>query len=380
MSGASSLLGRPPWSNLGCHIHCLAHRLQLTLVATSEEAIPICQLFSYLTGIINLVASSSKRHDQLRDIEASHIAKLIDNGDLATGKVKNQGSHLASLNSLMRMFDFVCVVLQDIIKSKNLTQRSEGDEIYDAVTSIDFVFILHFLIKVLGIIDDLCLKFKEHGWDPLFKKVKLFCKDHEIEVSNLSALYKVGQGYSRIQKDNLTIKHHYRFDIFITSIGSLLIEMNSHFNDEIMKLFVLSYVLDPSDNYKAFWVEDIYKLMNDFYLDNFTKQEKLHMKIQLEHFQLDAHQSTELQKASTVAELCQVLAKTTYSAMKIVKTRLRNKMEDNILSTYLVAYIKKEIAQEFLTDSIIDKFDLMKKRMVQFRMPSIENWTKVKFF
>ncbi|PPS00766.1 hypothetical protein GOBAR_AA19899 [Gossypium barbadense] len=235
----------------------------------------------------------SKRHDQLRDIEASHIAKLIDNGDLATGKVKNQ------------------------ISSSPKT-----------------------LLKGVK-------KFKEHGWDPLFKKVKLFCKDHEIEVSNLSALYKVGQ------------------------------EMNSHFNDEIMKLFVLSYVLDPSDNYKAFWVEDIYKLMNDFYLDDFTKQEKLHMKIQLEHFQLDAHQSTELQKASTVAELCQVLAKTT---MKIVKTRLRNKMEDNILSTYLVAYIKKEIAREFLTDSIIDKFDLMKKRMVQFRMPSIEKWTKVKFF
>ncbi|KAK5802969.1 hypothetical protein PVK06_030603 [Gossypium arboreum] len=212
--------------------------------------------------------------------------------------------------SLMRMFDFVCVVLQDIIKSKNLAQRSEGDEIYNAVASVDFVFILHFLIEMLGIIDDLCLKFKEHGWDPLFKKVKLFCKDHEIEVFNLSALYKVGQGQSRIQKDNLTIKHHYRFDIFITSIGSLLIEMNSHFNDEVMKLLVLSYVLDPSDNYKAFWVEDIYKLMNDFYLDDFTKQEKLHMKIQLEHFQLDAHQSKELQKTSTVAELCQVLAKT----------------------------------------------------------------------
>ncbi|KAK5842279.1 hypothetical protein PVK06_004615 [Gossypium arboreum] len=105
---------------------------------------------------------------------------------------------------------------------------------------------------------------------------------------------------------------------------------------------------------------------------DFTEQEKLHMKIQLEHFQLDAHQSMELQKAFTVAKLCQVLAKTkksniypfidriirlvqtllvstaiierAFSAMKIVKTRLCNRIEDDFLSTYLVAYIEKEIA------------------------------------
>ncbi|KAH1082592.1 hypothetical protein J1N35_022353 [Gossypium stocksii] len=50
--------------------------------------------------------------------------------------------------------------------------------------------------------------------------------------------------------------------------------------------------------------------------------------------------------------------------MKIVKTRLRNKMKDDFLSTYLVTYNEKEIAREFSTDSIIDEFDLMKKRRV----------------
>ncbi|KAH1129967.1 hypothetical protein J1N35_001345, partial [Gossypium stocksii] len=39
--------------------------------------------------IINLVASSSKQHDQLRDIEASHIVELIDSGELEVGKGKN---------------------------------------------------------------------------------------------------------------------------------------------------------------------------------------------------------------------------------------------------------------------------------------------------
>ncbi|XP_012488005.1 uncharacterized protein LOC105801223 [Gossypium raimondii] len=280
----------------------------------------------YLTDIINLAAFSNKWHEQLRDTESSHIAKLIDTSELETGKGKNQvdtlqrlgdtrwGSHLASLNSLIRMFDSVCVVLQDIIKSGNLTQRSEVDGIYDAMISIKFVFILHFMIEMIRITDDLCEALQEHGWDPLFEEVKLFCKDHEIEVPNLSAPYKVGRGRSCIQRENLTIEHHYRLDIFIVGIDSLLTKMNSPFNDEVVELLVLSSALDPHD-YKAFSVEDIYKLMNSFYPDDYTEQEKLHMKIQLEHFQLYVHQSTELQKASIVIELSQVLAKTNKSSI-----------------------------------------------------------------
>ncbi|KAH1089864.1 hypothetical protein J1N35_017121 [Gossypium stocksii] len=56
----------------------------------------------------------------------------------------------------MRMLDFVCVILQNIIKSDNLTQWSEADGICDAMSFVEFVFILHFMIEMFGIIDDLC--------------------------------------------------------------------------------------------------------------------------------------------------------------------------------------------------------------------------------
>ena len=51
------------------------------------------------------------------------------------------------------------------------------------------------------------------------------------------------------------------------------------------------------------------------------------------------------------------------SAMKIVKNKLCNKMEDNFLADYLVTYIKKEIAESFIVDSIIDEFSSMKERV-----------------
>ena len=46
-----------------------------------------------------------------------------------------------------------------------------------------------------------------------------------------------------------------------------------------------------------------------------------------------------------------------FSVMKIFKTRLRNKMEDEFLWNYLIVHIDKGIAQRFSMDSIIDEFD-----------------------
>jgi hypothetical protein len=55
-----------------------------------------------------------------------------------------------------------------------------------------------------------------------------------------------------------------------------------------------------------------------------------------------------------------------FSAMKIIKTRLRNKMEDDFLANSLVIYIEMEIAEIFDLDSILDDFVLLKDRKVQF--------------
>ena len=47
------------------YVHCLAYKLQLTLVATSREAKHIHQFFIQLASIVNIVGSSSKCHDLL---------------------------------------------------------------------------------------------------------------------------------------------------------------------------------------------------------------------------------------------------------------------------------------------------------------------------
>ena len=51
-----------------------------------------------------------------------------------------------------------------------------------------------------------------------------------------------------------------------------------------------------------------------------------------------------------------------FLAMKLVKTRLRNKMGDEFLRHYMVVYVGKEIAAKITSDEIIDLFDTGSRR------------------
>ena len=47
--------------------------------------------------------------------------------------------------------------------------------------------------------------------------------------------------------------------------------------------------------------------------------------------------------------------------MKVVKTNLRNKMENDFLTDPLMIYIEKDIASVFSLDSIVDDFEHLKE-------------------
>ena len=56
-----------------------------------------------------------------------------------------------------------------------------------------------------------------------------------------------------------------------------------------------------------------------------------------------------------------------FSAMKLIKTPLRNKMEKNFLSDCMVIYIEREFVDTIDSDSIIDEFNYRKYRKVQLK-------------
>ena len=48
--------------------------------------------------------------------------------------------------------------------------------------------------------------------------------------------------------------------------------------------------------------------------------------------------------------------------MKLLKTRLRNRMEDKLLTDNMIVYIEKEIAGNFTMEIIMDEFYSIKNR------------------
>jgi hypothetical protein len=58
--------------------------------------------------------------------------------------------------------------------------------------------------------------------------------------------------------------------------------------------------------------------------------------------------------------------KRAFSAINVIKTRFRNKMDDEFLANSLVVYIEREISESFNSDLILDNFVSPRTRRMQF--------------
>ena len=100
--------------------------------------------------------------------QAADIAHMISLDELKSGRGHNQigtlqqagdtrwSSHLKSISSLIRMFSATCVVLLNIVDEGTTSQRGDADSSYEALTSYEFVFILHLMKAIMEITDLLC--------------------------------------------------------------------------------------------------------------------------------------------------------------------------------------------------------------------------------
>jgi len=396
-----------------------------------ERSFQFIIFFSNLAFIINVVCSSSKRHDELQAIELDGITLLLEMGELETDKGKNQigtlkrvgdtrwSSHFYSICSMMKIYNSSCLVLQKIIvDGSTYSQRGDVDAALNMLSSFEFILILHMMKDIMGITDGLCQalqkesqdilnalhlicftkiliqKLREDGWQNLLKGVVFFCEQHDIDIPDFNSTYVASHGYSRHQKDHVTMEHHFRVNIFLVRVDKQLQELNDKFSEQTMELLTLSNALVPKDAYKAFNIKDICTLVNKYYPLDFSEQEKISLKFQLQHFIIDAPNHPNLKNLSTMLELCQSLARTgksrtfylidrlihlsltfpistttterSFSAMKIIKTRLQNKMEDEFLVDNMIIYIEKEIVENFSSDSIIDELRDLKERRTIF--------------
>ncbi|XP_076941189.1 uncharacterized protein LOC143610662 [Bidens hawaiensis] len=350
------------------YVHCFAHRLQLALVATSKEIIPINQFFNNLVSIINVVCSSSKRHDELQKAKGVEIKELLELGEIKSGKGENQattlrragdtrwGSHHRSVCSLLNIFHSTRVVLKGIINdtSASSSHRSDADAVYPHTKSFEFVFILHLVKEVMSKTNILSQALQKKSQDI----------DNAMEL--VSATKENLNDYRNNGWDSLITQVKY---LFASTLDKQLHELNSRFSDQAIELLSLSSTLVSKKQPKAIKIDDICLFVENYYPVDFTEQERIQLRYQLELFNIEMIKNPNLSDVSTLADLCQSLVKTQkretyylldrvvrliltlpvfaattergFSAMKMVKNRLRNRMSDEFLANNLVVYIER---------------------------------------
>ncbi|KAF5454575.1 hypothetical protein F2P56_024229 [Juglans regia] len=88
-----------------------------------------------------------------------------------------------------------------------------------------------------------------------------------------------------------------------TEAAYMLQELNNRFNNHAMELLILNAALNPKCAYKSFKIDDICKLVEKFYPQDFIEQERLLLRIQLQHYELNVLMHIDFQDMSTLSEL-----------------------------------------------------------------------------
>ncbi|KAK2655809.1 hypothetical protein Ddye_008861 [Dipteronia dyeriana] len=156
---------------------------------------------------------------------------------------------------------------------------------------------------------------------------------------DVSARYREGTGRSCQHQNNIAVEHYYHFNIFNDVIDFQLMELDTRFLDQTMELLALSSVLDPTNHFESFNIEDICTLANKFYPDDFIERELSDLKRQLQHFKNDVLVHQKFQNMSSLSELCHGLVETRKSHLFFLIDRLIRLVLTLLVSTASTEFV-----------------------------------------
>ncbi|XP_072149589.1 uncharacterized protein [Setaria viridis] len=410
------------------YIHCFAHQLQLVVVAVARCCASTDDFFNYVTSVVNTVSVSCKRKDQLLQKQHDILVQQLDSGEISPGRGKNQetslarpgdtrwGTHHKTLVRLLHMWEPVLEVLENISDDgTDGEKKTIASRLIEKMESFQFVFILHLMIRVLGITEDLsqCLQMKnqnivraigligsvmrninamrENGWDNLFEEVKAFAVKQKIDFPYMEDMIPV-RGRSKCRGAKLvTYYHHFHHGIFIVVLDQVICELSNRFPERSTQLLRCVSCLDPTNEFANFEIEKLVELAKIYYAD-FSDYECAKLRTELENFidevkhdeefctcidlgslaekmvQTDIH--THFPLVYRLIELALILPVATatveraFSAMNIIKTDRRNKMNDDWMNDSMLCYIERDLFAFIEDDKILTRFQGLRNRKI----------------
>ncbi|XP_075633788.1 uncharacterized protein LOC142606298 [Castanea sativa] len=228
---------------------------------------------------------------------------------------------------------------------------------------------------------------RDDGWNSLLEEVSAFCEKNNIDVPDMDDFY---QPRPRRKAQNMKNSHHYQVELFYTVIGIQLQELNSRF--EHSELLLCVACLNPDNLFSTFNKEKLIRLAQ-FYPSDFSTVQVSFLDNQLETYIHDMRSFEEFSALKGIGQLAEKMVEMkknvsyplvyslvtlalilpvstatverAFSAMNIIKNRLRNRIGDQWMNDCLVTYIEKDIFKTIECKEIMQRFQNMKNRRGQ---------------
>ncbi|CAI8583742.1 unnamed protein product [Vicia faba] len=255
---------------------------------------------------------------------------------------------------------------------------SQAAGLIEKMESFKFAFILKLMLNLFGItnelsnvlqrkdlniviamelVDDVKARLattRESAWDNLFSDVQDFCVAKGIPVPNMDDEIPV-RGRSRVEGRTVNNLHHYRAEIFYVAIDKICVEMDHRFSEEnfpdddrgTIRDQLETYVLQVRRNASFSTCEDVQSLAMKMV------QTEKHLVFPLVY---------KLIELALILSVSTASVERAFSAMKIIKSKLRNKINDVWFNDLMVCYTEREIFKSLNDIDIIRTFTAKKSR------------------
>jgi hypothetical protein len=194
----------------------------------------------------------------------------------------------------------------------------------------------------------------------------------------------------RRQVTGITNKHHYQVDCFNDVFDWLVQELDGRFSETSSNLLVWSVALSPRDSFRDFNLESLINLAK-LYPQDFDASELRDLDKDLRLYIADVRTDDSFSNIETITGISKKMVETRrhlmyplfyrllklvivlpvatatvercFSAMKLVKTFLRNRLNDDSLSDDVICYVEKEEMKKVTNDQVVKYFMALKNRV-----------------
>jgi len=234
---------------------------------------------------------------------------------------------------------------------------------------------------------------RENGWDDLLEKTKAFAAKHNIDIPNMEDMIPM-RGRSKCRGAKyVTYYHHIHHGIFNVVLDQIICELNNRFPERSTQLLRCVACLDPTNEFANFEIEKLVELAKIYYAD-FSDYECEKLRTELENFMDEVKHDEDEEFCSCIdlgglaekmvktdrhtyfplvyrlIELALILPVATatveraFSAMNIIKTDRRNKMNDDWMNNSMICYIERDLFASIEDDKILKRFQGLRNRKI----------------